>query len=558
MTPFDGDLEFDDVESAFAFTNVNLGRLRDPRLLQVLAGVVIGLGVAAWPARTDRILVRLIGLIVIVIAFSIIQMAIRRPPRKWLEALAGLAVVAVGAYLIAFPNRSIVFVGRVFALVIIVFTARELILAIRRRRDTALTIAGLAWPIAKAFAGLASAALIAGYPSELLALATVIISLGWAGIGAMAVSASLRAEQVTNTDENSTEVEDANLSMRSGDVVLGWLDERSKEAGDRRTLYEKILFEGSALKTKVGRFLALMTFASIIASMGVVTDSTAVVIGAMLIAPLMTPLMGIAISIVMGWPNRLARSASIALAGILLAIAIGVVLGIIVPTSIDVAGNSQIIGRSSPTILDLITATAAGGAGAYGLSRPDVSDALPGVAIAISLVPPLSVVGIAYSQGAWSDGNGALLLFITNALAIIIVGGLTFVVTGVAPVRRVADNQQRVRTATATVVALGALVAGALGINGGQIAANALDRDNVDRAAFDWITTTPEFNLVSTRIDGDRVTVVVIGPAAGSPNIAGLREGLIEELGRDVIADVRIVVQERETLPPDTTEPDAD
>ncbi len=536
----DDDVEFDDLDSAFTFTRIDLVRFRDPRLLQVVLGLTIGLAVATWPARTDRILVRLIGLIVVVIGASIVRSALRRSPRRWLDSLIAVMVTALGAYLVTFPNRSVVLAGRFVAVVLVLLTARELFGAIRRRREMALTLGGLAWPVAKTCAGLAGAALIAVYPSGLLSSAAVMIAFGWAAIGAMALSA---ADPV---DENGPD----NATNRSGEVVVNWFEERSKETGDRRALYEKLLYEGGALRTKTIRFLVLMTFASVIASMGVVTDSTAVVIGAMLIAPLMTPLMGIALSIVMGWPNRLARASSIALVGVLLAIAVGVLLGIIVPTEIDVVANGQISGRSSPTILDLITATAAGGVGAYGLSRPDVSDALPGVAIAISLVPPLSVVGIAYSQGAWADGNGALLLFVTNALAIIVVGGLTFVVTGVAPVRRVADNQQRVRTATATVVAVGALVIGALSINGNQIAANALVRDNVAHVATDWIAGDSDFDLVSTRLDGDRVTVVIEGPSNGNLDLADLRTRLSDELGREVTADVRIIVREREVVAP--------
>jgi len=171
----------------------------------------------------------------------------------------------------------------------------------------------------------------------------------------------------------------------------------------------------------------------------------------------MTPLMGMAISLVMGWPNRLTRSAVVAAAGILLAISIGLLLGWIAPTVIDTTTNGQILARSTPTILDMITAVAAGAAGAYGLSRPDVSDSLPGVAIAISLVPPLSVVGIAYSQSDWEAGSGALLLFATNMVAILIVGGITFVFTGVTPLARITENQHRVRTAvvmTCTVAVL--------------------------------------------------------------------------------------------------------
>ena len=145
-------------------------------------------------------------------------------------------------------------------------------------------------------------------------------------------------------------------------------------------------------------------------------------------------------------------------------------LAVILPASVDIATNSQIVSRSLPTVLDLVIAVAAGAAGAYALSRPDVSDALPGVAVAISLVPPLSVVGITWSQGAWDESFGALLLFATNMCAILVVGGVTFILTGVTPVRRVAENQRRIRASLAGLAALATIVVGALLLNGLDIA----------------------------------------------------------------------------------------
>ena len=289
-----------------------------------------------------------------------------------------------------------------------------------------------------------------------------------------------------------------------------------------------------------------MALASVIASMGVITDSTAVVIGAMLIAPLMTPLMAVAISVVMGWPRRLTRSVSIAVGGVLLTILMGVLLGSIAPATIDPATNAQIIARSTPTILDLIIAVAAGAAGAYGLSRPDVSDALPGVAIAISLVPPLSVVGIAWSQGAWGDGGGALLLFVTNALAIIVIGGLTFVLTGVTPLRRVAEHQRRVRTASASIAGLVVLVIGALSLNGAEAASNALRIGTTRDHAEDWVDEAPDHDLVEVRLDGDLVTAVIIGPPTDPPTADDLRARLVDAPDDDLVVEVRLLVQRRD------------
>jgi uncharacterized membrane protein len=247
----------------------------------------------------------------------------------------------------------------------------------------------------------------------------------------------------------------------------------------------------------------------------------------------------------MGWPNRLLRSSAIALLGIVLTIGISYLLTRVAPATFDASTNDQIVSRANPTIIDLITATAAGAAGAYGLSRRDVSDALPGVAIAISLVPPLSVVGIAYAEGEWSAGNGALLLFTTNMLAIIAMGGLVFVITGVTPLAQVAANQQRVRTATASLVALTGIVLSALLLNGAEITANAFEAGTINRVTKEWMDEYERFDLVETRLDGKTVTVVLIGPPSGTPEAEDLHAALEEELGREVITDVRVVLQRR-------------
>jgi|tagenome__1003787_1003787.scaffolds.fasta_scaffold20968041_4 uncharacterized membrane protein len=91
-------------------------------------------------------------------------------------------------------------------------------------------------------------------------------------------------------------------------------------------------------------------------------------------------------------------------------------------TPVLASNNSQVAGRVSPTLIDLLTALATGAVGAFALVRSDVSGTLPGVAIAISLVPPLAVVGITLESGAPHQSLGALMLFGTNVAAIIATG----------------------------------------------------------------------------------------------------------------------------------------
>jgi len=530
----DDDLDDADLAAAFTFARLDLRRLLDRQVLHLVAGLAAAIAVIVWPQRTDRVLARLVGLLIMVVFASAAWEAMRRRPRDLVALALSLLAAVAGGFLLVYPDQSVEVLGRGIAAGIVVFSLSSLLANFRAPASERVW----AWPLAKTMAGLSLAALIALYPTDLIELTVATLALGWAVIAIVALTRSLRAD-----DRNSWK------SGESRNIIIDWLDSRPKDAGDRRELYAKILYEGPTLRLRVIRFISLMAFASVIAAMGVITDSTAVVIGAMLVAPLMTPLMGAAISVVMGWPNRLTRSASIALVGVMMTIVIGVALGLIVPATIDVATNSQILARSTPTILDLITAVAAGAAGAYGLSRPDVSDALPGVAIAISLVPPLSVVGIAWSQGAWAEGNGALLLFITNALAIVVVGGATFVFTGVTPIRRVAQNQRRVRTAAASLFTVAAAVVGSLALNGAEIAANAIMVNTVEQTAADWVDETGEHTLVEATISGDRVTVVILGSVTEPPSADDLRDRLTTKLDKDVVVDVRILPQLREVSP---------
>ena len=436
----------------------------------------------------------------------------------------------VGVALVVSPDRSETLLGRLVGGAFAVTAVRDLYLAGRGSSGETRS-----WVVSRALAMLGIGALLLAFPVEVFAAATTLVALGWIAMSTLVIIISL--------DARTEGVTDYAASTR---LIGAWLDERPKSVDDRQALYDKILFEGPFTARRVVRFFTLMGFAAVIASMGVITDSTAVVIGAMLIAPLMTPLMGMAISLVMGWPHRLARASLVAVGGVVFAIAIGFGLGLLVPAVIDTATNGQIVARSSPTILDLITAVAAGAAGAYGLSRPDVSDSLPGVAIAISLVPPLSVVGIAYSRGDWAAGNGSLLLFLTNMLAILIMGGLTFIVTGVTPLRRVAENQHRVRSSVAAVATLTAVVLGALLLNGSEIATNAFEQSSAEDAVERWLDDHPDHSLFRVTMDQELVIATIVGPTVDAPAARTLAPRLRDALDRPVTVEVRLVVEERD------------
>ncbi|MCK4978544.1 MAG: DUF389 domain-containing protein [Anaerolineales bacterium] len=187
-------------------------------------------------------------------------------------------------------------------------------------------------------------------------------------------------------------------------------------------------------------YYLLVTLSSVIATLGLVTNSPAVIIGAMLVAPLMSPVIGLGLASITG-DSRLLRDALRALLqGALLAIIIAFLLTWVngfLPF-ISLQANelpSEVIVRTRPSPIDLAIALAGGMAAAFALAMPNISAALPGVAIATALMPPLCTVGIGLAMGRWPVAGGAFLLFITNAITIAFAAAFVFFVMGFSPPR---------------------------------------------------------------------------------------------------------------------------
>ncbi|WP_261719088.1 DUF389 domain-containing protein [Streptomyces sp. FZ201] len=203
-------------------------------------------------------------------------------------------------------------------------------------------------------------------------------------------------------------------------------------ASQRRTLdelTEDLILSAGDTTAKRSAFWTMLTLSAVIAAGGVLTDSTATVIGAMIIAPLSTPIMGIALGSVQ---RRRTGSITVVLLACLLVIAIGMLMSLVLPADYDLLSNSQISSRTAPTLMDLVAALATGLAGAVALARRDVGAVLPGVAIAISLVPPLVVTGVCLGQLSGWLALGALALFVSNLFALVFAGMLVFASLGYA------------------------------------------------------------------------------------------------------------------------------
>ena len=183
-----------------------------------------------------------------------------------------------------------------------------------------------------------------------------------------------------------------------------------------KRLRDLIVYEGPDLKKSLIRFFSLLVLATGIATYGLLGNNVATIIGAMIVAPLMLPIMGLAFGISIGDSKAIKSTLLISLAGIATAIAIGYILTLPMSNIVQPQNIDQIMSRTSPRILDLLAALVTGLAGAFAMSRSDVSDTLPGVAIAISLVPPLANTGILLATSNYTLAMGSFLTLYNKLL----------------------------------------------------------------------------------------------------------------------------------------------
>lgn len=307
----------------------------------------------------------------------------------------------------------------------------------------------------------------------------------------------------------------------------------------RRTLEDLTsdldLHAGDA-EAKQSAFWIMLTLSAVIATAGVLADSTATVIGAMIIAPLSTPILGTALQLV---KRESLSAARYVILGALLVIGVGVLFAFLVPGTIDLASNTQITGRTSPGLLDLVAALATGLAGALAMSRKDVAAVLPGVAIAISLVPPLGVVGVCLGEGDVVRALGALLLFVSNIIALVIGGTTFFAALGYA-----SPTQQEVavgadRRSRRTLWALLAIVLVPLTVN--TVAVGLLHNyaTHVQKAAKVWLAETPGASVTDVSTGGSTFVISILTPVDPPP-----AEELMARLRGKVPSYVRITIDQ--------------
>jgi uncharacterized hydrophobic protein (TIGR00271 family) len=274
-------------------------------------------------------------------------------------------------------------------------------------------------------------------------------------------------------------------------------------------------------------FIVLSIGSCAIATFGLLANSAAVIIGAMIIAPLMLPIRGIAFGALEGEPALFRQG--------LISVGIGTAIGVGFAALLGMMVNlpeygSEVLARSRPNLLDLGIAVTAGGISGFAKVQPKVSNALAGTAIAVALMPPVCVIGLGLAQGNKELSIGASLLYVTNLLGITLSCMLAFLIAGYTPLARAH------RGLLLTLVFTGALLI-PLGITLTQLIQQADLEYSLERALLDRTITFQRTQLIAlepnwlTSPPEVRLTVVASEPI--TPNQVKLLEDFVEaEMGR--------------------------
>jgi len=322
-------------------------------------------------------------------------------------------------------------------------------------------------------------------------------------------------------------------------IVRNIIDDNKFTPTDIPSFEKKLFFEGSKRRVKLERFTVLLFLSSIITTYGVIGESIAIVIGAMIIAPLIRPIMATAAGLVMGDMKRAGFSFLVVVAGVAGVIGVAWLLTEInVATVISFETNLQITDRISPKLIDLYVALAAGAAGAFAMSRDDVADSLPGVAIAVSLLPPLCVVGIGLAEGEWVAARGAMLLFLTNFLAILLVGGGVFALLGLSAATIKELNRDARRRAFIFVAISVLLLTIPLGATTLNVYKQSLIKRETAQLAQEWLEGTG-YGIERVTVSEDQVILVIHG-SGDRPALSELTKQFGDSLDR--VVNMRLIV----------------
>lgn len=286
-------------------------------------------------------------------------------------------------------------------------------------------------------------------------------------------------------------------------------------------------------------FYLMVALAAVIATLGIITGNAVVVIGAMVVAPLMLPVLSFSMAGVNGDVAMFHRSIKGEAKGAVLAIAVAAAIAFIVP---GLELNQEFLIRTSPTLLDLVVAFASGLAGAYAISKR-MDYTLPGVAVSVSIIPPLCVAGISIGAGLGIGFiGGAMLLFLANIIAINLAGYVVFWMVGLGP--KWYWDEEGMRKNFYKSMALMLIIA----IPMGWIMWNGLEEKHFmkeTREVLEAQLSGAKIGEITYSVEGEEwgIAAEIDSPSVPGPEkVAEMQEELSGRLGKEVTLELRVTL----------------
>jgi uncharacterized hydrophobic protein (TIGR00271 family) len=311
----------------------------------------------------------------------------------------------------------------------------------------------------------------------------------------------------------------------------------------RRRVIRSMYHEHARFRPWVWRFATLMALSVSLATLGLVADSPAVIIGAMVVAPLMGPVLGVSAAVIMGWPRRGVQQAVIVLVAAAGAITLAALISI--PLDGFEIPPGELLARTKPNIRDLGVAILAGTVGAYTMVRKEVAEAMAGAAIAVALVPPLATVGISLEVGRLDMAVGALLLVLANVAGVMFAGAITFLFVGFVPGMSLANGAGQILRGLRWVTVAVVLMVFPLQWAGPRILSPPPEGADVEEIVEEWSTdATDPADVIEVGVvveEGIANVDVVVASSGQLPSVAALADSLADILGREVIVELQQV-----------------
>jgi uncharacterized hydrophobic protein (TIGR00271 family) len=373
------------------------------------------------------------------------------------------------------------------------------------------------------------AVMVIALPEAVEAGVIVTVAAGAIVVGAIMLSFGIQQ----HPPDVMVDLDAASVSQ----IVRDWAMRQDIGDAHRDEIDRGLFFEQPDRANKLAAFWVMLLLSVTIATFGILQNSTAVVIGAMLIAPLMTPIIGAAAAAVNGWQMRIMASMGLVVAGVGASISLAFVIGAWAPQLVPLTTNPQVVSRVNPNLIDMGIAIAAGAAGAFANVNKRVSASIAGVAIAVALVPPLGVVGLTLHAGMFEDAFGAFMLFMTNLVSILLAAMIVFGLTGFAPLSSMRHNAIEIKRVAFTVAVAAMLIAIPLAFTVSSVLSTATRQNEAQKAVESWLEDTPALALNSINVKGPDVSIVITG-SQNFPAVSELEEALAAGFGDPVTVTV--------------------